>query len=201
MAISTLLENRIYPCRGECIVDRRLPRRQCYSKKEAENMMETLADVSDLAFKSGLDLSVPQNMGIAHRAALYELWDVMGMGGIGGDVARDLAARLSSHFRREEELMDVIFSLEGPPRSGAPEPEDIAVMISFLESELGDLRAEHGELRPKIGELMEIAEASYDQGLYDLARSLEAHLDAEEAVHFPVALYVGRRFLDDNGMR
>lgn len=164
-------------------------------------MMEALADVSDLAFKSGLDLSVPQNMGIAHRAALYDLWDVMGMGGTGGDIARDLVARLSSHFRREEELMDVIFSLQGPPRDGAPDPEDIAAMISFLESELGDLRAEHGELRPAIGALMDIAEASYDQGLHDLARGLEAHIDAEEAVQFPVALYVGRRFLDGHGTR
>jgi hypothetical protein len=152
----------------------------------------------NIAFDSTMDLAIPENMGIAHRAVLYDLWEVLGMGGTGGKTARVLVERLTAHFHREEELMDTIFGLAGPdaPQDApSPEKEDIAVMSAFLERELRDLREEHDELRPYIQELAEAAEASYDQGLHDLSLRLEGHLSVEEQIHFPAAIYIGRRLI------
>jgi hypothetical protein len=157
--------------------------------------------VPDIALVSSIDLAIPENMGIAHRAVLYDLWEVLGMGGTGGKTVRGLVERVTAHFAREEELIGSIFALAGPDGSEAepmPEEEDIAVMASFLESELRDLCNEHDEFRPTIRELADVAEASYDQGLYDLAMRLEAHLYLEEEVHFPAAGYIGRRLMAQN---
>jgi hypothetical protein len=173
-------------------------------------MMEAKTILADTAFASNIDLAIPENMGIAHRAVLYDLWDVMGMGGTGSKAARGLAERLTAHFAREEELIGSIFSLSGPDEPflpglpdgpSRPENEDIAIMTDYLESELRDLRNEHDEFRPDIDELKEIAEASFDHGLHDLALRLEAHLSLEENVHFPAAIYVGKRLMDGTGGR
>ena len=158
----------------------------------------------DIALESTMDIAVAETMAIAHRAVLYDLWDVMGTGGTGGKTVRSLVERLTAHFAREEELMGAIFSLagpDGPEPQPAPEQEDIAVMTAFLENELGDLRKEHDELRPDIRELADVAEAAYDQGLYDLALRLEAHLSMEEQIHFPAAIYIGRRMMGGAGVR
>ena len=157
--------------------------------------------VEEMAFASSMDLAIPQNMAIAHRAVLYDLWEVLGMGGTGGKTARNLVERLTAHFAREEELMESIFTLahpDGPEQEPVPEEDDISVMASFLESEIRDLRNEHDELRPDIRELAEVSEASYDQGLSDLAMRLEAHLYMEEQIHFPAAGYIGRRLMAQN---
>jgi len=156
----------------------------------------------DIAFESGMDLAIPQNMGIAHRAVLYDLWEVLGMGGTGGKTVRGLVERLTAHFHREDALIGSIFSLAGPDAPEnipSPEDEDIAVITAYLAAELRDLREEHDEFRPDIRALLEIAEASYDQGLYDLALRLEVHLSIEEQIHFPAVMYIGRRLVAQNG--
>jgi hypothetical protein len=171
-------------------------------KWEECGMIGAQTMVPDMAMASSMDLAIPENMGIAHRAVLYDLWEVLGMGGTGGKTARNLVERLTAHFTREEEIIGSIFSLAGPDGAGPnpmPEEEDIVVMTAFLESELCDLRAEHDELRPDIRELVEVAEASYDQGLFDLGMRLEAHLSVEEEVHYPAALYIGRRLIGGAG--
>jgi hypothetical protein len=160
--------------------------------------------VPEMAMISNMDLAIPENMGIAHRAVLYDLWDVMGTGATGGKTVRGLVERLTAHFAREEELIGSIFALAGPDGPGSepvPEEEDIAVMTAFLEKELMDLRKEHDELRPDIRELADVAEAAYDQGLYDLALRLEVHLSVEEQIHFPAAIYIGRRLMGRAGAR
>lgn len=167
-------------------------------------MMEARTEAADMAFVSSMDLAIPENMGIAHRAVLYDLWEVMATGGTGGKAARGLTERLAEHFAREEDIMGSIFSLGGPDRPGEPpaaELDDIAVMSAFLELELRDLRLEHDELRPLIDELEQTADDSSDPGLSGLALRLKAHLCLEEQVHFPAAYYVGNRLLGQTGDR
>jgi hypothetical protein len=161
-------------------------------------MIGARAMVPDSALTSSIDIAIPENMAIAHRAVLYDLWEVLGMGGTGGKTARSLVERLTAHFEREEALIGSIFALAGPDGPGAepmPEKEDIAVMAAFLERELQDLKNEHDEFRPDIQSLVGLAESSYDQGLYDLALRLDAHLSTEEQIHFPAARYIGRSLI------
>lgn len=151
--------------------------------------------VPDRTLAGGIDQSVPENMGIVHRALLWELWDVASTGGIGGRAARSLIERLTPHFTREEELVQSVYDLarpDPPELAAGAEAEDLAVMAAFIESGIRELRQEHEEFRPDIVELSEAAEAAYDQKLYDLALSLGAHLDIEEEVHFPAAALIGK---------
>jgi len=151
--------------------------------------------VPDLTLNMSIDMAIPENMAVVHRALLYDLWDVAGLGGIGGATARALIGRLVPHFAREEELVRSIYDLARPDPPGEeaiPEEEDIAVMASYIELELQDLREEHQEFRKAIQELAEVAEAAYDQRLYDLALRLGSHLEFEEEVHFPAASFIGR---------
>lgn len=151
--------------------------------------------VPDRTLATSIDLAIPENMAVVHRALLYDLWDVAGLGGIGGVTARSLIGRLVPHFAREEELVRSIYDLARPDPPGeqaVPEEEDIAVMASYLELELAGLREEHEEFREAIQELAEVAEAAYDQRLYDLALRLGSHLKFEEEVHFPAASFIGR---------
>lgn len=151
--------------------------------------------VPDRTLAGGIDQSVPENMGIVHRALLWELWDVASTGGIGGRAARSLIERLTSHFSREEELVQSIYDLarpDPPEEAAGTEIEDVVVMTAYIQAEVRDLRQEHEEFRLDIDELAEAAEAAYDQRLYDLALSLRAHLDIEEEVHFPAASLIGK---------
>jgi len=144
-----------------------------------------------------MDVLTPEHTRVVHRSLLYDLWDIAAVGGIAGPAVRDLIARLTSHFSREEELLRSIHALARPgPRSDdAPEPEDIEIMAGFLDAELDDLRREHMEFEPAIRELEEVAEAVFDERLFALAHRLAAHLSEEERVHFPAAGLIGRTFI------
>ena len=163
-------------------------------------MISADCGMNDGPQESNIPPSIPQQMSIAHRAVLYDLWDASTTGLTGSKTVRGLSEHLNLHFTREEELMGAIFSLDdledplSPRHPGRqpfmpfPEDDDMDAMASFLESELWDLCSEHDELRATLEELKAMALVCSDPGLHDLALRLEAHLDAEEQDQYPAAM-------------
>lgn len=149
--------------------------------------------------------SIPQKMASAHRAVLYDIWDILRTGQTGDKQLRGLAERLQSHFAREEELLGAIASLDtpeeplwplGPENQYSAEDADIDAMASFLESELWEICSEHDELRFELEQLWSLALDCSDSAMEDLAMRLEAHLAFEEDIHLPATLRMLDAFID-----
>lgn len=139
-------------------------------------------------------LGTPESIREEHQEIHTALGRAAAEPGPVGAAARELAAALDPHFRREEEIATPPLGLLEPLSRGPVTAEMRAVlpMTEALERELPKMLQEH-QVVAAARERFEAAARSANRPEYvRLAESLAHHARQEEEILYPAAILVGR---------
>ena len=143
-------------------------------------------------------MSIPQSLQVEHRAIHEALEAAIKAPGRTGAAAREVAAVLGPHFKREDEIALPPLGLLAPLARGerpAGMSEALA-MSDALRKELPRMLAEHKQIRAATETLRAAAREEKATVHAQFAEELLRHAQSEEEVLYPAAVLVG-----DNGER
>ncbi len=135
----------------------------------------------------------PQALRIEHEELHEELTAATRAPGRVGEVARELAGVLHSHFEREQEIALPPLALLEPLARGeaVPNMEAVLPMTDSLRAELPQMLAEHEVIGDAARRLVVVAREEGDEAAAELGRKIQLHARTEEVVFYPAAILVG----------
>jgi hypothetical protein len=138
-------------------------------------------------------IPIPQSLQVEHRAIHEALEAAVKAPGRTGAAARDIAAVLGPHFKREDEIALPPLGLLAPLARGerpAGMSEALA-MSDALRKELPRMLAEHKQIRAATEKLRDAAREEKATVHEQFAEELVRHAQSEEEVLYPAAILVG----------
>jgi hypothetical protein len=151
----------------------------------------TATDVAPAGQK--VTIPIPQSLQVEHRAIHEELEAAIKAPGRTGAAAREVAAVLGPHFKREDEIALPPLGLLAPLARGerpAGMSEALA-MSDALRKELPHMLEEHKQIRAATETLLAAAREEKATAPEQFARDLLLHAQSEEEVLYPAAILVG----------
>ena len=138
-------------------------------------------------------IAIPQSLQVEHRAIHEALEAAIKAPGRTGAAAREVAAVLGPHFKREDEIALPPLGLLAPLARGerpAGMSEALA-MSDALRKELPRMLAEHKQIRAATETLRAAAREEKAPVHEQFAEELLRHAQSEEEVLYPAAVLVG----------
>jgi hemerythrin HHE cation binding domain-containing protein len=138
-------------------------------------------------------IPIPQSLQVEHRAIHEALEAAIKAPGRTGAAAREVAAVLGPHFKREDEIALPPLGLLAPLARGerpAGMSEALA-MSDALRKELPRMLAEHKQIRAATEKLRDAAREEKATLHEQFAAELLRHAQSEEEVLYPAAVLVG----------
>jgi hypothetical protein len=138
-------------------------------------------------------ITIPQSLQTEHHEIHEALVEATKAPGRVGAAAKELAAVLGPHFKREDEIALPPLGLLAPLAAGERPAgmEEALAMSDALRKELPRMLEEHKQIRAATEKLRTVAReekaAVHEQFAVDLA----AHAQSEEEVLYPAAILVG----------
>jgi hypothetical protein len=138
-------------------------------------------------------IQIPQSIQMEHEAIHSELVAATKAPGQVGAAARELAAVLDPHFKREDEIALPPLGLLVPLAAGErPAGMEAALsMTDALRKELPRMLDEHKRIRSATEKLRAAAHEAKASAHEEFAKDLALHARTEEEVLYPAALLVG----------
>ncbi len=138
-------------------------------------------------------IGIPESMHAEHAEIHDALVRATKVKGRVGAAARELAALLDPHFRREEQIALPPLGLLVPLSRGELTPEMRAVlpMTDSLRAELPRMLEEHKAIRAATLRMIKVASANGNATVKSLGERLAAHARSEEEMFYPMAVIVG----------
>jgi hypothetical protein len=138
-------------------------------------------------------LQIPQSLQTEHQAIHRALEEATKAPGRVGAAAKELAAVLGPHFKREDEIALPPLGLLAPLAAGeTPVGMQAAlVMTDALRKELPRMLEEHERIRGANEKLRAAAREAKDAVHEQFAEDLALHARTEEEVLYPAAILVG----------
>jgi hypothetical protein len=138
-------------------------------------------------------IAIPQSIQAEHKAIHAALTEATKAPGRVGIAARELAAVLGPHFKREDEIALPPLGLLGPLAAGETPAgmKEALAMSDALRKELPRMLEEHKHIRAATERLRTIAREEQDTVHAQFAEQLAAHATSEEEVLYPAAILVG----------
>jgi hypothetical protein len=138
-------------------------------------------------------LTIPQSLQTEHRAIHNALEEATQVAGPVGAAARELAAVLSPHFTRENEIALPPLGLVAPLAAGETPAgmEEALAMTDALRKELPRMLQEHTQIRTATEKLRTVARQEKAAAYEQFAEDLASHARSEEEVLYPAAILVG----------
>ena len=136
---------------------------------------------------------IPESMRLEHEEIHGRLEAAAQEPGAVGDAARQLAAILDPHFRRENQIaLPPLALLAGLARGDMmPAMAQILPLTDSLRAELPNMLEEHVHIAAAARRLEHTAREHGNAEVADLARTLQRHARTEEEVYYPTAVLVG----------
>ena len=141
----------------------------------------------------GAAMQIPQSIQTEHEAIHDALVEATKAPGRVGAAAKELAAILAPHFKREEEIALPPLGLLAPLAAGE-KPIDIEAVLAMtdtLRMELPRMLEEHKRLHDATEKLLAAAREAKTPVHEQLAQDLALHARTEEQVLYPAAILVG----------
>jgi hypothetical protein len=138
-------------------------------------------------------IPIPQSLQVEHRAIHEALEAAVKAPGRTGAAARDVAAVLGPHFKREDEIALPPLGLLAPLARGerpAGMSEALA-MSDALRKELPRMLEEHKQIRAATEKLRDAAREEKATAHRQFAEELLRHAQSEEEILYPAAILVG----------
>lgn len=138
-------------------------------------------------------IAIPQSIQAEHKAIHNALTEATKAPGRVGIVARELAAVLGPHFKREDEIALPPLGLLAPLAAGETPPgmKEALAMSDALRKELPRMLQEHRQIRAATEKLRTIAREDNATVHAQFAEQLAAHATSEEEVLYPAAILIG----------
>lgn len=138
-------------------------------------------------------LTIPQSLQAEHKAIHDALTEATRSPGRVGAAARELAAVLGPHFKREDEIALPPLGLLAPLASGESPAgmEEALTMTDALRRELPRMLEEHKQIRAATEKLRTVAREEKAAVHEQFAEDLAAHARSEEELLYPAAILVG----------
>jgi hypothetical protein len=138
-------------------------------------------------------IAIPQSIQAEHKAIHNALTEATKAPGRVGIVARELAAVLGPHFKREDEIALPPLGLLAPLAAGETPPgmKEALAMSDALRKELPRMLQEHKQIRAATEKLRTIAREDDATVHAQFAEQLAAHATSEEEVLYPAAILIG----------
>lgn len=137
--------------------------------------------------------AIPESLLAEHTAIHAELVEATKAGGRVGEAARELAALLDPHFKRENEIALPPLGLLKPLAAGERPAgmKEALAMTDALRKELPRMLEEHKQIHAATEKLQRVAREEKDSRFEKFAEELAAHARTEEEVLYPAAILVG----------
>lgn len=151
----------------------------------------TATDVAQGGHKA--TVQIPQSLQVEHHAIHEALEAAVKTPGRTGAVAKEVAAVLGPHFKREDEIALPLLGLLAPLARGerpAGMSEALA-MSDVLRKELPRMLDEHKQIRAASEKLRDAARQEKATVHEQFAEELLLHAQSEEEVLYPAAILVG----------
>lgn len=138
-------------------------------------------------------IAIPQSIQAEHRAIHDSLTEATKAPGRVGMAARDLAAVLGPHFKREDEIALAPLGLLAPLAAGETPAgmKEALAMSDALRKEMPRMLEEHTQIRAATEKLRMVAREEDASVHAQFAEQLAAHATSEEEVLYPAAILVG----------
>jgi hypothetical protein len=138
-------------------------------------------------------ITIPQSLQEEHKAIHDALREATRAPGRVGAAARELAAILAPHFKREDEIALPPLGLLAPLASNESPAgmEEALAMTDALRRELPGMLEEHKRIRAAAEKLRTVAREDNAMVQEQLADVLAAHARSEEELFYPAAILVG----------
>jgi hypothetical protein len=138
-------------------------------------------------------ITIPKSIQVEHKAIHYALTEATKAPGRVGVAARELAAVLGPHFKREDEIALPPLGLLGPLAAGETPSgmSEALAMSDGLRKELPRMLEEHKQIRAATEKLRAVAREENASAHAEFAEELAAHAASEEEVLYPAAVLVG----------
>src|SRR5688572_4004374 len=138
-------------------------------------------------------ITIPQSLQTEHKAIHDALEQATQVPGAVGAAARELAAVLGPHFRRENEIALPPLGLLAALAAGEKpaDLEEALAMTDALRKELPGMLQEHTRIRAATEKLRTAARNEKASAYEQFAEDLAAHAQSEEEVLYPAAILVG----------
>ena len=138
-------------------------------------------------------IQIPQSLRTEHEAIHRALEEATKAPGRVGAAAKELAAVLGPHFKREDEIALPPLGLLAPLAAGqTPAGMEAALAMSdALRKELPRMLEEHGQIRSANEKLRAAAREAKATAQEQFAEDLALHARTEEEVLYPAAILVG----------
>lgn len=138
-------------------------------------------------------ITIPQSLQAEHKAIHDALTEATKAPGRVGAAARELAAVLGPHFKREDEIALPPLGLLAPLAAGQRPAgmEEALAMTDALRKELPRMLEEHKRIRAATEKLRAVAREEKATVHEQFAEALASHARSEEEVLYPAAILVG----------
>jgi hypothetical protein len=138
-------------------------------------------------------IRIPESIRQEHSTIQDGLLEVMMQDTRVGQAARELAALLDPHFRREERIALPPLGLLAPLMTGfvPPDAYNVLPLTDSLRTGLPRMLQEHEAITLALTRLELFARIDEDHAVLELVRRLRRHVRMEEEVLYPAALLVG----------
>ena len=138
-------------------------------------------------------ITIPQSLQAEHKAIHNALTEATKAPGRVGATARELAAVLGPHFKREDEIALPPLGLLAPLAAGEKPAgmEEALAMTDALRKELPRMLEEHKLIRAATEKLRTVAHEEKASVHEQFAEDLASHARSEEEVLYPAAILVG----------
>lgn len=138
-------------------------------------------------------ITIPQSLQQEHKAIHEALTEATRSPGPVGAAARELAAVLAPHVKREDEIALPPLGLLAPLASGESPAgmEEALAMTDALRRELPRMLEEHQRIRAAAEKLGTVAREDHATVHEQFAEDLAAHARSEEELLYPAAILVG----------
>jgi hypothetical protein len=138
-------------------------------------------------------IQIPESLQIEHRAIHHALEEATRAPGAVGAAAKELAAVLGPHFKREDEIALPPLGLLAPLAAGKKPAgmEAALAMTDALRKELPRMLEEHKRIRNATEKLRVAAREAKASVHEQFAKDLALHAQTEEEVLYPAAILVG----------
>lgn len=146
-----------------------------------------------------MSFDIPTPLKKEHGHLHDDLESAIAAGGLTGDAARVVAARLHSHFIREEQFalppLGLLGTLATSGDRGNISPDDVQRVLAMtdrLSAELPRMLDEHREIVAALQSLTTAAQGEGQTKVVEFAEALIQHAQTEEEVLYPAAILIGR---------
>ncbi len=159
----------------------------------AQELPHGLLNVPDRLSAQKPAIQVPQSLRTEHQAIHSALEEATKAPGRVGAAAKELAAVLDPHFKREDEIALPPLGLLAPLAAGeAPAGmEPVLAMTDALRKELPRMLEEHKRIRAATEKLRAAAREAKAKVHEQFADDLALHARTEEEILYPAAILVG----------